>query len=154
MEDVRGENIEILAGDGDLEGLKSLFELGYTTFEINVALGVAIAYSQIKVAEYLLSLGADISHYDYDAVYYAVHNNELEGLKFSIAKGVDVNVNNGQLLNTAVVVSMNVKNIVLLKWLIDNGADLQLLFPDMIRVAKKFGSTELKDFLFENNTNK
>src|SRR6478735_12529339 len=96
----RDTEIEILAGHGDIAQLKALFESGYTQHEIDIALENAIAYSQIATAEYLLSLGADFLNYDFQGVYYAAHNNELQGLKFAIENGVDINVNNGMLLNT------------------------------------------------------
>ena len=100
-----------------------LFESSYSQLEIDIALENAIAYSQIRVAEYLLSLGADFSNYDYQGEYYAAHNNELEGLKFAISMGVDINIRNGMLLNIGVETAMNTKSTELVEWLIRNGAD-------------------------------
>ena len=127
MEETREYLIERLPGLGKLEDLKLLLEPKHTQEEINIALGNAIAYYMIEVAEYLISLGADISHWDYEGVYYAVHNNEVEGLKFSVEQGVDVNINNGQLLNTSIITAYNEKDTTILKWLLENGADISLL---------------------------
>ncbi len=119
--------IEILAGDGDLNELKSLLVASHTQREIDVALENAIAYSLIETAEYLLYLGANLSHHKYQGSYYAVHNNEIEGLKFAIKHGVDINMNKGQLLNTAVITVYNTKDPTILKFLLDCGADTRLL---------------------------
>ncbi|WP_375562358.1 hypothetical protein ACE193_07350 [Bernardetia sp. OM2101] len=107
--------IEKLAGDGKLSELKLILEQNYTQLEIDVALENAIAYSQIKTAEYLLSLGANFSNYNYQGVYYAVHNNELNGLKYAISKGIDINVQNGMILNTSIMTTINTKNTKMLQ---------------------------------------
>ena len=44
----------------------------------------------ILVVWFLISLGAELSNYDYQGTYYAVHNNELEGLQFAVNNGVDI----------------------------------------------------------------
>lgn len=140
----RRTRIEILAGDGNTNALKQLFGAGYTQFEIDAALDNAVAYSQIQTAEYLLSLGADFSHYGYNGVYYAAHNNELEGLKFAITKGVSVNVKQGMLLNTAITTAINIKSIELIKWLLDNGADPKHLTAQSLKLVADYGTNELK----------
>lgn len=151
FEESRQNKIELLAGDGNIDELKKLFESGYTQSELDSALENAIAYSQIQMALYLLSLGADISSYGYNGVYYAVHNNELEGLKFAIANGVDINVNNGMLLNTGIETATNKKSINLIKWLLDNGANPKLLTDQSIKLISNYGTQELKN-LIENAT--
>ena len=140
----RQTQIEILSGDGNIEGLKKLFETGYSQSEINTALDNAIAYSQIAMAEYLLSLSADFSNFGDNGVYYAAHNNELEGLKFAISKGVDINVDDGILLNTGIVTAMNTKSVELVKWLLDNGANPKLLSKQSIKLVEEYGNNELK----------
>ena len=132
MEESREYLIERLSSLGKIEDLKLLLEPKYTQEEINIALGNAIAYSMIEVAEYLISIGADISHGDYDGVYYAVHNNEVEGLKFSVEKGVDVNINNGHLLNTSIITAYKEKDTTILKWILENGADISLLSKETL----------------------
>jgi hypothetical protein len=124
--------IEEFAGEGATAELQRLFASGHSQEEIDVALGNAIAYSQLETAEYLLSLGADLTADGYIGVYYAAHNNELEGLKFAISKGVDINVENGMLLNVAVETACNTKSNEIIEWLIQHGADIQLLTPGMI----------------------
>jgi ankyrin repeat protein len=143
----RQNKIEILAGDGNIDDLKNLLEPTHTQLEINTALENAIAYSQIKTAEYLLSLGADISNYDYQGAYYAVHNNELEGLKFAIENGVDINVNDGMLLNTGVETAINTKSTELVKWLLDNGANSKLLTTQSLKLIDNFGTNDLKSLV-------
>jgi len=140
----RETRIEILAGDGNINELKEVLGLNYTQLEINIALENAIAYSQIKTAEYLLSLGADISSHNYNGAYYAAHNNEVEGLKFAIQHGVDINADNGMLLNTAIITSTNTESIDLIKWLFDNGANPKLLTSGSLKIAADFGTSELK----------
>lgn len=78
--ETRQTKIERLAGDGNIDDLKKVFESGHTHSEIDFALENAIAYSQIGTAKYLLSLGADILSHDSNGAYYAAHNNELTGL--------------------------------------------------------------------------
>src|SRR5262245_28467130 len=95
----RQTTIEMLAGDGNIDELRKILEPDHTQPEIDTALENAIAYSQIETAEYLLSLGADISSHNYNGAYYAVHNNQLEGLKFAIHNGMDINAGHGMLLN-------------------------------------------------------
>lgn len=141
--------IEVLAGEGKLEALKKCFENGFTQEELNIALENAIAYSQLNTAEYLLSLGADITYYDYQGVYYAVHNNELIGLQYAITKGVDINFNKGLLLNTAIVSSINSKDTQLLKWMLENGANANLLSKGSLVMTQEFGTEELKKLLEE-----
>jgi ankyrin repeat protein len=140
----RQTQIEILAGDGNIDELKKLLEPGYTQLEIDTALENAIAYSKIETAKYLLSLGADFSNYGYQGTYYAVHNNELEGLRFAIHNGVDINVNDGMLLNTSIMTATNTKSIELVKWLMDNGADTRLLSKQSLKLIDQYGTEELK----------
>ncbi len=147
MEMNREVDIELLAGEGKLDQLKQLLEQSYTQLDIDVALENAIAYSQIKTADFLLTLGAQFSNYDYQGVYYAVHNNEIEGLKYAIQKGVDINVNNGMLINTSITTATNTKDISITKWLIDNGADLKYLTNESLFIAKKYGTKELMDLI-------
>lgn len=139
--------IEILAGNGNIDDLKQILEPDYTQLEVDVALENAIAYSQIKTAEYLLSLGADISNYDYQGAYYAVHNDELEGLKFAIENGVDINVNNGMLLNTGIETAINAKSTELVKWLLDNGANSKLLTIQSLKLITDYGTDDLKGII-------
>ncbi len=144
MKESKASKIELLAGDGNLNELKNLLMTGYTQLEIDVALENSIAYSKIETAEYLISLGADLSNYDYQGTYYAVHNNEFEGLKFAVGNGVDINVNKGQLLNTAIVTAYNEKDATILKWLLDKGADITYLSDDIMSI---FGTDELKEII-------
>jgi hypothetical protein len=144
MEVSRQQTIEILAGDGKLDELTELLTPGYTQLEIDIALENAIAYSQINTAGYLLSLGARFSNHEYQGVYYSVNNNELEGLKFAILNGVDIDVNNGMLLNTSIVTAINTKSVELVKWLLGNGADAKLLTQQSLKLMEDFGSPELK----------
>jgi uncharacterized protein len=147
----RQTRIEILAGDGNIDDLKKVLESGHTQFEIDIALENAIAYSQIKIAEYLLSLGADITSHNCNGAYYAAHNNELEGLKFAVENGVDINVDNGMLLNTSIITATNTKDIKLIKWLFDNGANPKLLTTQSLKIVADFGTNELKN-LIKNTT--
>jgi len=144
MEESRDYLIERLSGDGKVEELKKLLEAKHTQEEIDIALGIAIAYSRIKTATYLISLGADISYQDYDGVYYAVHNNEFEGFLFAMKQGVDVNINNGQLLNTAIITAFNTKDSTILEYLLKNGADSSLLSEEIMNA---FGTKELKKII-------
>lgn len=144
----RQSNIELLAGyRGKLDELKILLGQSFTQLEIDTALGNAIAYSCIDTADYLLNLGARLDHYDYDGVYYAVHNNQLEGLKYAISKGVDINVNEGMLLNTSIITTTNTKDIAIIKWLLDNGANINYLTKDSLFILDKYGTRELKDLI-------
>ncbi len=146
----RQSNIEILAGKGELDQLKHLLGESFTQLEIDVALENAIAYSQIQTADYLLTLGADFANYNYQGVYYAIQNDEMDGLKYAISKGVDINVNNGMPINTSIYTAINTKDTSIVKWLIDNGADLTYLTKDTLSIADKFGPQELKDLLKNN----
>jgi ankyrin repeat protein len=147
----RQTRIEILAGDGNIDDLKKILGPTYTQLEIDIALENAIAYSQIKTAEYLLSLGADISSHNYNGAYYAAHNNELEGLKFAIGNGVDINADDGMLLNTAIMTATNTKSIELIKWLFENGANPRLLTNQSLKIVADYGTSELKN-LIKNST--
>ena len=140
----RQTQIEILAGDGNLTDLKRIFDSGYSQLELDVALENAIAYSQIKTADYLLELGADFSNYNYQGTYYAVHNNEIEGLKFAIERGVDININDGQLINTAIVTVYNTNDPTTLNYLLENGADLNFLSKE---IMDAFGNNEIKEII-------
>ena len=139
--------IQTLAGDGKAAELIELLETGHTKNEINAALETAIAYSQIEIAEYLLSLGADISYHDYDGAYYAAHNNELKGLQFAIENSVPIKVNNGMLLNTAIETAINTKSTEMVSWLKDKGANLELLTTQTINSMQKYGSKELNNLI-------
>ena len=143
----RQTQIEILAVDGKLTELKEIFDLGYSQLELDVALENAIAYSRIKTADYLLELGADFSNYDYQGVYYTAHNNELSAMKYAIDKGVDINVNNGMFLNSAIVTFINTKDLEMIKWLIKNGADKNHLTESSIDLIERYGTDELKELI-------
>lgn len=132
MKESREYLIERLPSWGRLEELKKNLEPKHTQEEIDIALTSALAYSQIAVAKYLLSLGADISYNNYNGVYYSVHNNEIEGLKFAIKQGVDVNINQGELLNTAVISAYNTKESTILIYLLESGADPQFLTKETL----------------------
>ena len=147
MEESRQHKVEILSGNGNLEELKILFKSGCSQLEIDTALENAVAYSQIEMATYLLSIGADFSNYNYQGAYYAVYNNECEGVKFAISNGVDINVNNGMLLNTSVETSINTKSTYLTGWLLENGANPKLLSIRSLHLVEQFGSEELKYLL-------
>ena len=140
----RQTKIESLAGEGNLTELKRIFDSGYSQLELDVALENAIAYSRIPTAEYLLELGADFSNYDYQGTYYAVHNNEIQGLKFAIERGVDVNIMNGHLLNTAIITVNNTKDPTILKYLLAKGADINLLSKE---IMDAFGNSETRVIL-------
>ncbi|MFT3823321.1 MAG: hypothetical protein QM731_05345 [Chitinophagaceae bacterium] len=147
MIESRQTKIEVLAGDGEVEELKKLFNPGYTQSELDVALENAIAYSQVPTAKYLLSIGASLSSHAYNGVYYAAHNNELEGLKFAISQGVDINISNGMLLNVSIQTAINNKETRLTKWLLDNGANPVFITKSTIELLNNYGSDELKTLI-------
>ena len=149
----RQNQIEILAGDGNLSELKKIFSSGYSKLELGVALENAIAYSQIETADYLMELGADFSNYDYQGVYFTAHNSELNGLKYAIDKGVDINVNSGMLLNTSIVSFINTKDIEMIKWLLENGANTNYLTESSHDLIERYGTDELK-IIIKNATQK
>ena len=140
----RQYQIQDLAGDGKLDKLKQLLEPTHTQLELDIALENAIAYSRIEVAEYLIELGADFSNYNYQGVYYAVHNNELKGLEFSVTNGVDVNILNGSLINTSIETAMNTRDCSILKWLLSHGANPRLISRASKRIARRHGTIELQ----------
>jgi hypothetical protein len=143
----RQTQIEQLAGDGELEELKKLLEPTNSQPELDVALTNAIAYSRLGVAKCLLELGANIESLNYEGVYYAVHNNELEGLKFSVDQGVDVNILKGSLINTSIETAMNTGDCEILKWLLANGANPKLISRNSKRIAKRHGTLELQQIV-------
>ena len=145
MIESRETKIELLAGDGEIKKLQEILKQGYNQYDLDIALENAIAYSQIETAEYLIGLGADISHYDYQGVYYAVHNNEIEGLKFSIAKGVDINICDGLLINTAIITCVNEHKTELLEWMFENGAEPKLLSKHHYKLFKTLEITNSKN---------
>jgi len=147
MEESRNYNIERLAGDGNLEELKHLLGSDFTQEEIDIALSNALAYSKTEMAEFLISIGADISWGNFDGVYYAVHNDELEGLKYSISKGVDINERQGMILNTSIMTATNTKSTNLVKWILDNGANPNLLSKDSKDIVDRYGTEELKELI-------
>ena len=115
--------------------------------EIDIALSNALAYSKTEMAEFLISIGADISWGNFDGVYYAVHNDELEGLKYSISKGVDINERQGMILNTSIMTATNTKSTNLVKWILDNGANPNLLSKDSKDIVDRYGTEELKELI-------
>lgn len=143
----RQTEIEILAGNGNLDELISLLSDSYTQLEIDTALENAVAYSRIETAKYLMSLGGDLSNYNYQSVYYAAHNNEIEGLKFAVDNGVDINVNNGMLINVSIMTCLNEKNINLIKWLVENGANINFLTKENLSLVDKYENQELRNFI-------
>jgi len=139
--------IEDLSKDGHLEALRQILEPAGTQYEYDVALIVALAYSHLTIAEYLLSRGADISFANYDGVYWTVQNNELASLQFALSKGVDINFSNGILIKTAVEMTINEKDITLITWMLENGADAALLCSSSLNNIKQYGTAELKHLL-------
>lgn len=143
----RQYQIQDSAGEGELEKLKQLLEPTHTQLELDMALENAIAYSRIEVGEYLINLGADLSNNDFEGVYYAVHNNELDGLKFSVAQGVDVNIRDGLLLNTSIETAINTGDCSILEWLLENGANPKFITKHSKQLAKRFGTVRLQELL-------
>mgnify|MGYP001449107848 CR=1 FL=1 len=147
MELSRQYYINDLSGEGKLDELKVLLGQSYTQSEIDEALSNALAYSRLETADYLLSIGADITWGNYDGVYYSVHNGELEGLKYAISKGVDINANNGMPLNTSIITTANSKDIKLIKWILESGANINLLTKDSLSILERYGTDELKNLI-------
>jgi ankyrin repeat protein len=139
--------IQALAAEGNTPELKKIFEQEYTQQEIDIALEIAIAYSQLPMAEMLMSIGGDLSANGFQGVYYAVHNNEVEGLKFAIRNGVDINVNSGMLLNCSIETAINTKSIEIVQWLLKNGADPKLLTHSSLQLARQYSFEDLKNLL-------
>lgn len=143
----RQQRIETLAGAGSLRELRSMLESNHTQYELDSALTNAIAYSQIKVAEYLLVIGAKMESLDYEGVYFSVYNNQLEGLKFAINRGVDINLHKGTLINTSIETATNTGDCNILKWLLENGASPKLISDQSRDIANKYGTEELKELI-------
>ena len=152
MRKSRRSTIEELSSDGELEQLKALFESSYTLVEIDEALSNALAYSQIETAQYLIDLGADLAWEGHHGVYYAVHNNRLSALKFAISQGVDINAENGMILNTAIVTAINSKDLSMIQWILSSGADTTFLSDQSCRLIRNYGNEELKQ-LFSRELN-
>jgi len=144
---VRNFNLELLSGDGELAKLKEILSDKYTQLDIDNALINAVAYGKKEVADYLISLGADISYGDYEGVYYAVHNNELEGVKYAISKGVDINVNEGMILNAAIYTTIQEKCKEMLKWILEHKASVELLTQDSKDLLEKYGTKEQQELI-------
>ncbi len=143
----RQTQINLLAGDSELEELKRLLESTNSQPEIDAALSNSISYSRLDVAEYLLELGANIESLYYEGVYYAVHNNKLEGLKFLVDKGVDVNILKVSLINTSIETAINTGDCGILKWLLANGANPKLISRNSKRIAKRHETLELQQIV-------
>lgn len=139
--------IENYARTGNLSELISILSNNYTQLELDVALENAIAYSRIETANYLISIGASFSNYDYQGVYYAVHNNELEGLKFVIQNGVDININNGMIINTSILTSINNKSTELLEWVLANGTNPNLITKQNLSLVSRSDYIKLKEII-------
>lgn len=137
--------IQELASSGNLSELKRLIDSGHSQNDLDTALTCAVAHSKLQTADYLLKLGADLSSYNYEGVYFTAHNNELEGLKYVINSGVDINVNNGMLLSTAIITFINTKDVSMIEWLLENGASINLLTEDSLDLIERYGTTELKE---------
>ncbi|MDN5214732.1 hypothetical protein QQ020_21820 [Fulvivirgaceae bacterium BMA12] len=150
----RRTQIEESAGNGKIEELRELLEPTHSQLELDVALENAIAYSRINVAKYLLNLGANFANYNYQGVYYAVHNNEIEGLKFSVSHGVDINILDGLLINTSIETAMNTGDCQILKWLLSNGANPKLISQESKRIAKRHGTLELQQIVKDATENR
>lgn len=139
--------IENYARTGNLSELISILSNNYTQLELDIALENAIAYSRIETANYLISLGANFSNYDYQGVYYAVHNNELEGLKFAIQNGVNINIDNGMIINTSIFTSINNKSTELLEWILANGANPNLINEQNLSLVSRSDYIKLKEIM-------
>lgn len=150
----RQTQIEILAGDGELLELQKLLEPTNSQAELDAAITNAIAYSRLDVADYVLELGANIRSLNYEGVYYAVHNNELGGLKFSVEHGVDVNIQNGTLINTSIETATNTGDCQILKWLLENGANPKLISRNSKRIVRRHGTLELQQIVKDATENK
>lgn len=147
MENSRQFYLDKYAGDGNLEEIKNILNSGFSQFEIDSALSNAIAFSKIEIAEYLINIGANISWGNFEGVYFAVNNNEIEGLKYSISKGVKINFNHGMILNTSILTYINTNSIEITKWIIENGADVKLLSKNSIDLINKYGNDYLRGIL-------
>lgn len=147
MENSRRPRIENFARDGKLVELKELLHQGFSQIELDIALVNAIAYAHIDVADFLLSIGADFSRFNFQGVCYTVQNDELEGVKYAIGKGVDINVNNGMILNTSTITAIHTKSEVMVEWILSNGGDVDLLTEDSIELVRRYGNDNLKRIL-------
>ena len=136
--------IETAANEGNLPTLKRLLGETPSQEEIDSAFTGAMAEAKIDVLKYLLSIGGDFSAWDYQGLYYATYSTDTTGLEFAIANGVDINVRNGMLLNSSIITALNKKDNSMVKWILENGGDANLLSDQSKILLKRYGGEELK----------
>lgn len=64
-----------------------------------------------------------------------------------IQNGVDININNGIIINTSILSSINSKSNDLLIWILKNGGDPNLLNNQNLYIAYSSENIELKKIL-------
>ncbi|TAE46491.1 MAG: hypothetical protein EAY69_08655 [Cytophagales bacterium] len=68
-------------------------------------------------------------------------------MKYAISKGVNININCGMILNTSIQTCLNEKSNTLLEWILENGADRNLLTKNNLAIIDKYGTAELKELI-------
>ena len=136
--------VETAANEGDLRTLKGLLGETPNQEEIDSAFTGAMAEAKIDVLKYLLSIGGNFSAWDYQGLYYATYSTDTTGLEFAITNGVDINVRSGMLLNSSIVTALNEKDNSMVKWILENGGDANLISDQSKMLLKRYGGEELK----------
>lgn len=66
-----------------------------------------------------------------------------------VSNNVDINVNDGMILNELIHTSINTSDIEMLEWTLNNGADLSYLTEESLETLRTFGSSDLKKLILE-----
>ncbi len=137
------QSIEDAVDSGNLDAVKEVFSTECAQAELDHALEVAIAYSHTDIADFLIEKGADISANGHQGIYFAAFNGELDGVKYALTKGVDINAQNGLILNTAIETALNSQDLSFVEWVLSHGADASLVNEKNSGLLKDGGFPEL-----------
>ena len=144
---VRDFNLELFSGDGELTKLKEMLSDKYTQLDIDNALINAVAYGKKEVADYLISLGADISYGDMKVFIMRFITMSWKALNMQFQKELIINVNDGMILNAAIYTTIQKKCTELLNWIVENKASIELLTQDSKDLLQKYGTKRQQELI-------
>ena len=134
---------------GQIDTVRQLLKENPSQDKKDEAFGLAIAHSNLDIADLLLDNGADLCNNSGENMYWACHNEEFDSVKYLIDKGIDVNCQDG----IAAFMLSQKGNPEIIKWIHRKGANLSIKEDAPLINAIIYGNTEIAEYLLENGAN-
>ena len=138
-------DIEFVASENDISKVKEIIEAGANQDTLNAGLSCAVAYAHVELADYLIEQGANLTHSNYDPLYWACHNDNEQAIKYVLSKGIDININDGMII----WLCADRMSSEFIQWLLENGADPSVRNGEVLIQTAEYGDIDVLKILLE-----